>query len=83
MIWRIMRCTIGFVRTGKETAPDRRKTKVLPPPSVSCTLMLLAGIWAVNPGSGYLPSYWSDYEFFEKLPGIQEVSFRNPKTEQT
>ena len=30
-------------------------------------MIMIAGVNAANPGSDYLPTYWSDFEFFSRL----------------
>lgn len=54
-------------RKKKEGGSSFLERRIVPACLLAGTLMLLAGIWAVNPGSDYLPPYWSDFEFFEKL----------------
>ena len=54
-------------RKKKEGGSSFLERRIVPACLLAGTLMLLAGIWVVNPGSDYLPPYWSDFEFFEKL----------------
>ncbi len=40
---------------------------VLPFCLAAAVMILIAGVNAANPGSDYLPTYWSDFEFFNRL----------------
>ena len=40
---------------------------VLPFCLAAAVMILIAGVNAANPGSDYLPTYWSDFEFFSRL----------------
>ena len=40
---------------------------VLPLCLAAAVVILIAGVSAANPGSDYLPTYWSDFEFFSRL----------------
>lgn len=43
------------------------KRCVLPFCLAAAVVILIAGVNAANPGSDYLPTYWSDFEFFSRL----------------
>ena len=51
--------TAGFIRVGK------RLTCLIC--ITGAVLAVLLGAWLADPGSDYLPAYWSDFEFFGSL----------------
>lgn len=40
---------------------------IVPVCLILAVFIVIAGIYAANPGSDYLPSYWADFEFFGQL----------------
>ena len=40
---------------------------ILPCCLVTALVIMIAGVNAANPGSDYLPTYWSDFEFYSRL----------------
>ena len=40
---------------------------ILPCCLAAALVIMIAGVNAANPGSDYLPTYWSDFEFFSRL----------------
>ena len=40
---------------------------ILPCCLAAALVIMIAGVNAANPGSDYLPTYWSDFEFFSRI----------------
>ena len=65
---KIRRKTKKRVQSQKESRiTEIGRQCVLPFCLAAAVMILIAGVNAANPGSDYLPTYWSDFEFFSRL----------------